>query len=252
MIEILGAIGMVAFLISSATIGVRLLLLYRRTGQIPELALAIGFLVGGVLGYAPETVFLSLDLVSPELEASGLLVTQLAIRTAALSLLFFTYFVFRPGVVWARGGVALLFGLLMLSWWMFPQTQTYAKTTADQLWYNVFTVARSVCIGWGAVESFVYYSKLKRRAEIGLSDPILTHRFLMWGIGLSAMTLLMASTLLAAWVGVDPTVSGWVLLESTTGMLGAITLWLTFFPSQAYRRWVLEGADAAEPDAVSR
>jgi hypothetical protein len=45
LIEILGAIGMVAFLVSSATIGVRLLLLHRRTGQVPELALAVGFLI---------------------------------------------------------------------------------------------------------------------------------------------------------------------------------------------------------------
>jgi hypothetical protein len=82
---------------------------------------------------------------------------------------------------------------------------------------------------------------------------ILTHRFLMWGIGLGAMTLLMASTLLASWVGVDPTVSGWVLLESSAGMTGAITLWLTFFPTRAYRQWVLEraGVESATHDGAS-
>jgi hypothetical protein len=195
-----------------------------------------------VVGYAPETIFLSLDLVSPEVEEIGLLVTQLAIRVAALSLLIFTYSVFRSGENWAKGGVSLLAGVLALSWWMFPQTQTYAESAHDQFWYDAFTVARSACIGWGAIESFAYYSKLRRRAAIGLSDPILTHRFLMWGIGLGAMTLLMASTLLASWVGVNPTVSGWVLLESSAGSIGAITLWLTFFPTPAYRRWVLGGA----------
>jgi hypothetical protein len=249
LIEILGAVGMLAFLVSSATIGVRLLLLHRRTSQVPELALAVGFLVGGVVGYAPETVFLSFDFFSPEVEATGLLVTQVAIRIAALSILLFTYSVFRSGVLWAKCWVTLLFGLLLLSWWMFPQTQTYAENARDQLWYDVFTVARSTCIGWGATESFIYYSKLRRRAALGLSDPVLTHRFLMWGVGLGAMTLLMASTLLASWVGVDPTVSGWVLLESTAGMTGAVTLWLTFFPTQAYRRWVLGRANATNEAA---
>jgi len=52
------------------------------------------------------------------------------------------------------------------------------------------------------------------------------------------MTLLMASTLLAAAAGVDPAASGWVLLESLAGLIGAFTLWLTFFPTKAYTAFV--------------
>ena len=51
--------------------------------------------------------------------------------------------------------------------------------------------------------------------------------------------------------GIDPATSGWVLLESLLGSIGAFTLWLTFFPSAAYkrrveRRWNVDGADGAE------
>ena len=114
--------------------------------------------------------------------------------------------------------------------------QALASHAGDQLWYDVFSVARSTCIAWGAVESFIYYGQLRRRGRLGLAPPLVVNRFFMWGLGLSAMTLLMASTLLARAVDVDPAAFGWVLIESCVGMLGATTLWLTFFPTPFYRR----------------
>jgi hypothetical protein len=148
-IEVLGSIGMLAFLISSAAIGVRLLLLGRRSRQLPEFALGSGFVIGGVVGYAPETVILSTDLLAPGAEANVLLVTQVAIRLAAIGAMVFTWQVFRKESAWAKVFAGLLLGALVLSWVMFPQTRVLAATSQDVFWYDVFTVARSLCIGWG-------------------------------------------------------------------------------------------------------
>jgi hypothetical protein len=82
--------------------------------------------------------------------------------------------------------------------------------------------------------------------RLGLAEALVTNRFLLWGIGLASLTLLMASTLFASAVGVDPAVSGWVLLESFAGLVGASTLWLTFFPTQGYKAFVERRAARAQ------
>lgn len=235
MIQALGAIGLVAFLISSVAIGVRLLVVGARRRAVPELAVGAGFLIGAVAGYVPETIVLSTDFLAVDAERTILAVTQIAIRLAAVAVLVFTVAVFRRGSPVALATGAVLVGALLVSWLAFPSTQIYARSPRDQLWYDVFTVARSLTAGWGSVESLLYWSRARRRTRLGMADPLVTDRFLLWGLGLFAMTLLMASTLLARAAGVDPAAYGWVLLESLTGLSGAAALWLTFFPTRAYR-----------------
>jgi hypothetical protein len=246
MIEILGAVGLIAFAVSSLAVGVRLLLLGRRTRAVPELAIGAGFVVGCVVGYVPETIVLSTDFMSPERESTVLAVTQVAIRLAAVSVLIFTWYVFRVRATWAKGFAILIVVALAMSWVAFPYTRIYAQSSRDLFWYDLFAVARSLAMAWGAAESLVYYAKSRRRMRLGLAEALVTNRFLLWGIGLSSLTLLMATTLLASAAGVDPAMSGWVLLESFAGLVGASTLWLTFFPSKAYKRLVERRATLAQ------
>jgi hypothetical protein len=238
MIQVLGAVGLLAFAVSSVTIGVRLLLLGRRTRGIPELAIGSGFVVGCIFGYVPETIVLSTDVMSPARESLVLAVTQVAIRLAAISVLVFTWKVFRANEDWAKGFAILIAVALAMSWVAFPYTRIEAQSGRDIFWYDFFAVARSAAIAWGAFESLIYYAGSRRRLSLGLADALVTNRFLLWGIGLASLTLLMASTLLASAVGIDPAVPGWVLLESLAGLVGAATLWLTFFPMKAYKAFV--------------
>jgi len=233
---------LLAFLASSIAIGLRLLFLGCRTRGVPELTLGTGFLVGCVFGYAPETVVLSSDVLSAERETAVLAVTQIAIRVAAASVLVFTWKVFRADEPWAQTFALLVAIALVMSWIAFPSTRVHATGPRELFWYDFFAVARTVALAWGSIESLAYYRTCRMRMRIGLTDPLLTNRFLLWGVGLAAMTLLMASTLLAAAVGVDPAVPGWVLLESFTGLVGAIAMWLTFFPGRSYRAFVARRA----------
>jgi hypothetical protein len=245
MIDLLGAAGLVAFLVSSVCIGVRCLCLARRTRGVPELAIGVGFVIGAVIGYVPETIVLSTDLLPREVEARVLAVTQVAIRCAAVAVLVFTIAVFRPAQAWAWIAGALLRAALAASWIAFPYTRVYARTGAEVVWYDVFAVARTLPLVWGACEAAGYFGKLRRRLRVGLADPLVADRFLLWSIGLSAMSLLMASTILAPAVGVDPAAPGWVLLESLAGLVGAVSLWVAFFPSLAYRAAAERRAAAA-------
>ena len=92
--------------------------------------------------------------------------------------------------------------------------------------------------GWGAAESLLFYRRAKLQVRLGLMQPVVANRFLLWAIGLGALTALLGTTIWASLLGIDPTVSAWVLLESLLGSIGALTLWLTFFPSPAYKRYV--------------
>jgi hypothetical protein len=248
MFEILGAVGLLAFAASSAAIGVRLLLLGRRTRGVPELALGTGFLVGCIAGYVPETIVLSTDLLPVGAEPLVLAATQVAIRVAAISVLVFTWNVFRPNEGWATAFAVLIGAALVMSWLAFPYARVHAQSGREVFWYDFFAAARTLAVGWGSVEALVYHARSRRRLRLGLSDAAVTNRLLLWGIGLAAMSSLMASTLMAEALRIDPSAPGWVALESLAGLVGATTLWLTFFPSRAYLAFIERRAARRMPD----
>ncbi len=241
--EILGAVGLLAFAMSSISVGVACIVRGLRTRAVPELSVGVGFLVGVLFGYLPESVATSTGLFSDDASRSILMVTQVSIRIAAVSVMVFTVAVFGWRGVLGRVLFTGLAGALIVSWVAFPHYPSYAETPGELLWYEVFSVARALAAGWGAVESLAYYRMARRRSQLGLADPVVANRFLLWGLGLTALTGLMGSTTLAGLAGVDPTAYGWVLLESALGLVGAIGLWLAFFPPRLYiARLQREGA----------
>jgi len=246
LIEILGALGLLAFAVSSVSVGVRCTLRGLKTGAAPELSVGIGFLVGVLVGYLPESVVTSTELFSAEASKTILMVTQIAIRVAAICVMVFTVSVFNRRRPLGMGLCVGILAALVASWIAFPHYVTYADGPDDLFWYEVFSIARSVAVAWGAAESLAYYRKCVRRRSIGLADPMVTNRFLLWGIGLVSLTGLMASTTLAKLAGIDPTAYGWVLLESTLGLIGAVSLWLAFFPADAFRRLIERSHDLRE------
>jgi len=237
-IEILGAAGLLAFAVSSISVGVRCTLSGFRNRQLPELAIGLGFLAGVLFGYVPESLATSTDLVPAQLQPALLAVTQVAIRAAALAVMIFTLAVFsrRGATGWAI--FTVVSAALLVSWVAFPHYLSQAQGPDDVFWYEVFSVSRSLAVAWGAVESLVYWRMSARRRDLGLSEAAVTNRFLLWGLGLSALTCLMASTTLAGLAGIDPTAYGWVIFESGMGLIGAVSLWLAFFPARAYLQWV--------------
>ena len=102
-------------------------------------------------------------------------------------------------------------------------------------------------------ESFRYWALLQRRLRIGLADPLVANRFLLWGVWAATVTLLNLSDPLArAWycavagttTELIPEVARHMIvvvvaLTSALGLVAAACLFLTFFPTAGYRRWVL-------------
>ena len=95
--------GYAAFIVASVVLGTRLLLLWRRTREWPELTVGASFWLGGVLGYSAWLVLgiLSAGEVDPEtvkrVATIGLGFTVLGAMSSSLV----TVLIFRPRERWA-------------------------------------------------------------------------------------------------------------------------------------------------------
>lgn len=237
--QILGLLGVVAFSIASAVVGVRLLRLAARTRQAPELAMGLAFVVSGAIGF-------------PLLTAAGILMqtdsgtlTRLAMGAGTLSL--FTGYVglgigcwriYRPADRWPMvpiGAGTLV--LLAASAVAFGSQEFGPGSLRDVAFWSGIGIG-SATFAWNALESLLLHRQLRRRLGLGLADPEVVNRVLLWGIGSSA-AFVMTLHGLATRVFVGQVIEdGHRLVSSGFGLVAAVAIGLAFFPPAAYRRRV--------------
>lgn len=179
----------------------------------------------------------------------------------ALGLCAFTVFVvhvFRPESWTAWLGASLVIGVLMLG----PLALIFvgAHRGEDQPVGLCIGATRGLPFLWGLIESVRYYAQMRRRLALGLADPVVANRFLLFSIWNGGLFALMSTTLgLRAWAlaavdgGLlsqdDPTA---LVIRSLLhvsllcfGVAIAISLWLSFFPPSAWLRRLQLSAPAA-------
>jgi len=102
---------------------------------------------------------------------------------------------------------------------------------------------RLILYGWATYESLRQYALARRRVRIGLTEPLVANRFLLWGIGTSAA---LGIWLHAFWSELlrrpDPTET--YLVITALGSACALAIWLAFFPPRAYRAWLADPSSA--------
>jgi len=246
MAELLRILGFGSFLGASAVVGVRLLLLARRTRRLPETALGLAFVLAGTLGYA--LLFLSaqgaqggavLGLPAPWLRGAGIGSTALG----SAGLWVFTWRVFRPRARWALalcalGIVAALVGIAG------EGLSTGFVRSERGPWFWLGFAGRSLPFAWASLESLLYHRRMARQAVLGLGNPGVQRRLLLWGVGsgaaagifaVGAATLLLTS---APSPFARPLSS---IAASGLGLVAAVAFWQAFFPGRRDAR----GATAA-------
>lgn len=221
--------GLVAFLLVSLIVGVRLMLLARRTGGYPELLIGTGFVLGGALGYVPEV--LAADGMLPEAFVPIVIViSNGAIRACAVLTAFFTWRVFRPTDRRAEATAWTIAALLAISYVAFPAPWSMATGAAEWGWSLVTASARTVAFAWAAWESLRYWRQTRRRAALGIVDATTTRRLLLWGlamVGVSAMSLMTLLYRILPSPGPD---AAWTLVQSALGLFAAIAMAWAFAP----------------------
>jgi len=231
------ALGGGAFVVAGAFVSVRLLLLWRRTRQLPELLLGLGLGLSGAIGYPVNAVARAV----PTSDLQGFLFALSAVLSfsSQVAMLLFTWRVFRPTDGWARAAcVALtLIGVGAFLWQTIaPGWAPFAKTERGP--WSLTEVTQIVTLAWAGTESWLYHRKLRKRARLGLGDPITANRLLLWAISeYSALTITATVSLLrVAGMPMTNVVIGIVI--GPFGLLLAAAVWLAFLPPTRYTRWI--------------
>lgn len=232
-------IGFVAFFAVSLLVGVRLVALWRRTGELPELLIGVGVLGIGPVGFGLLTLGDALlRSGQPELARWLLAVANSAVAAGVFATCVFTWRVYHPSRRWAR---RLSWGIagVLLSTLVGDALQTGFREIRLDSGSSVLRTATQVAILlWSAGESLRYWRMMRRRLRLGLADPLVTNRFFLWGLAAGAAGLGSAIGLAAQIAtGRPPLEIGWLMLSSSLhGLVAAVAMWLAFLPLPFYRR----------------
>jgi hypothetical protein len=265
MLALISAAVTLVNLLLSLAIGIRLFrLAWREGGFGPEFWLASFFLFAAFLG-AGLNISVYVGLADPSLALSpqhGSLVLAASTFTYCLGTIglhLFTWVTFRPESARARGAVVAGSLSVVAAACAQGLTEGFAVKVFPGIAYWAFYVARVAPYYWLAVESLRYYAAAQRRLRLGLSDPLVTNRFLLLGLWAVAWAAMGFSDLVARGIYVmvsgsttevrldtaGPIILTTVAVTSAFGTLAAVTLALSFFPTRAYRRFVEARAAAA-------
>ncbi len=239
--QLLAAVATLAFVVISALVGVRLLLLARRSGAVPELALGLAFFLVGALGYPLGLLSVAPGLPEPAARALFAL-SQLATGVGSAAVFVFTRGVFRPDAAWARWlvRVAALVLALQTAFGVARAIEADATQFATpDFGFSLRQAVTAFSYAWTALEAFRYRALLVRRLAFGLAEIEVVNRFLLWaiaGIGAFAGSFTMSAVSLGgALPWEDPLALSAVGLG---GLVAALCTALAFTPPRAYLAWV--------------
>jgi hypothetical protein len=244
--------GVILFMVASAVIGTRLLVLYAKLREPPELFLGSAYLLAGTLGWGGLLVG---TLMTPKgqslaepFQAWSVVVGDLGTYCFYL----FVWYVFRRESLVAKvalGFVALVF-VTSLTRDTFIAHVTFGPPPG-----TVTTIAgataRAAVFAWTGVEAFSSYFAFRRRARIGLGNPIVASRLLLWGIS-SVVTFALSTTAMMLYVTATDNADATFKQNQAGGLYGALALvaatalWFAFFPPRAYLAWLEKSAEPSD------
>jgi len=229
-------------------VGVRLYRLSRRTGHLPETLIATSFLLWTfcfAIWDIPYAFVESEELVPAAYSYASLV----ALVLGTIVFTFFIRAVFRPDERWATwlvaaiviGNLAGVVGMACTGDW-----EGINPLANPWYWLEFFGgFAPSI---WMGAEGFAQYFKTRRRLKLGLCEPMVCNRFLLWGLAGSLWAILeivvTASDLVYALTGEWSELLGfWMALFE---IVPITIVWFVFFPPEFYCRWVEGGEKPAD------
>lgn len=239
-IVVCGLIGVVF-----CTPGARLFGLWLRSRKMPEGLLAVFFLgFGFAIPVALYTTTHTEESFSLPLRIFAISSQVVAMSAFAL----FTRLVFRP-----RSSLAIAVSWIVPGFYLFSSTFRIVSGNAmsGMHWTIIFsTVVAMASIVWAFVECVLYYQRMSRQVEMGIGDPVVCNRFLLWAvwtgsfISLPAVTLAVRLYLIAITPAGETATAAPAVLNVVRGVIvagGLVTsgsMLLSFFPPASYTRWL--------------
>lgn len=214
-------------------VGARLLRIAASTHQTPELTIGVSFLLTAGCGLLPmllarEVADLPRDLATL-LQVFGMFPILAGILAVSLG----TWRIFRPRDRWPA--------VLLVAIWLGTASCATVALAADEhavfwrwLWNAVATATASWL--WMGIEAFLLAGVLSRRARYGLASPEVANRVMLWGVASIAAVTSASLGWIAA--GLEPMSfrSAVRITQSSVEWTCVLSMWLAFFPPEAYRR----------------
>jgi hypothetical protein len=237
--------GFVAFFVVALVVGLRLVALAARTRQLPELLMGVGVLGIGPVGFGGIVAAMALVERAPAASGALAAAATAAVAAGVAAKYVFNWRIYRPtsraAAAACAAGIAGLLAALALE---ARATGFSPLAWQGSGWHLLRSALQVGCLLWGASEALVYWGKMRRRVRLGIADPLLANRFLLWGVGAGAAGVGSAIGAVAQLAtGSAPLEQTWVTMSSSLhGLVSACALWLAFVPPRAYREWVRAGA----------
>lgn len=235
-VRIITLLGIAAFTAASAVIAVRLLWLWRRTRQAPELAMGVAFAASGALGY-PLVVASSMVDATGRSEQAHLLasIALCLLSVGTLALASGNWKIYRPSSRLAGASLWALAAVLCAAIAAHVGAGDVAQRETREIAFWTCLLSGSGVFAWGAAEAFSLHRALGRRARIGLASREVVNRVLLWGIGACASCAMPLHGLAVRLLQGPSMSSSQQLVASLLGLVVATAIWLAFFPPAAYR-----------------
>jgi hypothetical protein len=246
MVEESAYIGSAAAGLVYFVLGARLVRLGSRTRSAAEWLLGLTFLIWA-LGYTLWVIAAALQ-GQPALESQFYTASHIANNLGEIGFAYFPFLAFRRGVTWAQWlstsiAICLVVGTAGSIWAGDPGG---VEPLTNAWWWSewIGEVATAIWIG---VEGLHHYGTSRSRVRLGLCEPIVGHRYLLWGIAGVFWTLL-------DFVVVGQYVEFWVTrsqsatLDYLVGLceIAALAMvWLAYFAPAAYQRRINASAVSA-------
>jgi hypothetical protein len=252
----LGILALVALGLVGATVGARLVEVARRTRGLPELAMGLGLLCISAPGLPLATVARLPGVIATP-AGDVLFGVGLAFSLAGIGLVYvFTWRVFRPDAMWARAALVAV-GLALSFEWLGLMHASGRGTTLEQIlphtrpWAIAVVATVAIAFTWTAAESLHYHGMLRRRMALGLADPVVANRFLLWALGGIATALLCTALVACMRAGLAPLRHPLPLaIVSVAGMATSLSWSLAFLPPPGYLRWLRARAQTGAAGAL--
>jgi hypothetical protein len=246
-------LSIIASVVACSFVGLRLLSLTTKTRKLPELCMGVG-LFAFALAQASRLAFGGFGArLGPELALGVYVSMQLGYLVAQTGLCLFAVGVFGPHTRWRWVLFAGIVAVVAVSRAMMvvesaPRLLSGLPNQMIPLWEPAAVASFALGFGWMAVESLRYHGLLRRRLALGLSDPLVANRFLVWGAG-AAATCVMVSILLGLYLNGMTAMTNSLMASvviTSSGLLFAVVPCLTFAPPAAYLRLVERRAERRE------
>jgi len=226
---------LLALIVLALRLGAGLLLLSRRTGGWPERCLGAAIVLK-MLALALFATSRSPEMFGTPTANYLAAVGAFALSTAVLLVYGFTWIVFRQ-----RDGVAVLFvaaggalasgagmGLVLAGW----DASTMLEAMPQMRPYSIALLASiGAAYGWSSVEALRCWLRHRRQLRIGLGDPVVVNRFLLWvfaGGSVAWLCLVLTGLQLLGVVVMQDTAA--LAATGAGGFVATASWWVTFFP----------------------